>query len=192
MADTTNNEIKKQIEDTDFRRYVLSVSSGQEEIVIRNLEERVKKQWLENDIVDFMVPIVNESKMTKKKKVIKQKKLYPWYLFIKSKMNDKIRYVVRNTPGVRIIVWAETRPVPMTDKEYNNLIQQIEEKNERSELVVPFKENDLVTIKEWDFANMSWTIREIDTEKWFAIINIEILWRITPVMVEFSKLQLDI
>ncbi len=31
-------------------------------------------------------------------KVVKQKKIYPGYVFIQSKMNDKIRYIVRNTP----------------------------------------------------------------------------------------------
>ncbi|MBR4633761.1 hypothetical protein IKO50_02080 [bacterium] len=35
---------------------------------------------------------------------MKQKRLYPGYLFFKSRMNDKIWYVIRNTPGVRLIV----------------------------------------------------------------------------------------
>jgi hypothetical protein len=37
-------EIKKQIEDNSFKRYVLSVVSGQESLVIENLRERVNKQ----------------------------------------------------------------------------------------------------------------------------------------------------
>jgi transcriptional antiterminator NusG len=36
--------------------------------------------------------------MKKGVKVIKEKKLFPGYVFIKSEMNDKIWYVVRNTP----------------------------------------------------------------------------------------------
>ncbi|NCQ82307.1 hypothetical protein GW750_05945 [bacterium] len=36
--------------------------------------------------------------MTKTKKITRERKLYPGYVFIKSKMNDKIWYVVRNTP----------------------------------------------------------------------------------------------
>ncbi|MDR0650349.1 MAG: hypothetical protein LBG59_02875 [Candidatus Peribacteria bacterium] len=30
--------------------------------------------------------------------MVKQRKLYPGYLFFKSRMNDRIWYVVRNTP----------------------------------------------------------------------------------------------
>lgn len=40
----TNKEIKKQIENNELKRYVLSVVSGQEELVVQNLKERVKKQ----------------------------------------------------------------------------------------------------------------------------------------------------
>lgn len=186
-----NNDIKKQIEDNDLKWYVLSVVSSQEYIVIENLKERVKKQWLEEDIVDYLVPVINQTHIKKdNEKVIKEKKLYPGYVFIKSKMNDKIWYVVRNTPGVRIIVGAETRPIPLTEREYQDIIRQIEEANERSSLVVPFKVDDLVIIKDGDFKDMKGSIKEIEFEQGYAIVNIEILGRMTPVMVDFSKIEL--
>jgi len=37
-------EIKKQIHDNNLKRYVLSVVSGQEQIVIENMKERIQKQ----------------------------------------------------------------------------------------------------------------------------------------------------
>ena len=43
----STHDIKKQIEDNEFKWYVLSVVSGQETLVVENLEERVKKQSLE-------------------------------------------------------------------------------------------------------------------------------------------------
>ena len=46
QRDINTNEIKKQIEDNQFRRYVLSVTAGQESLVIENLQERVNKQGL--------------------------------------------------------------------------------------------------------------------------------------------------
>ncbi len=190
MSEVSTKEIKKQIEDNEYKWYVLSVVSGQEQMVVKNLKERIKKQWLDDEIVDYLVPIVHETKMTKTKKITRERKLYPGYVFIKSKMNDKIWYVVRNTPWVRIIVGAETRPVPLTEKEYQDIIKQVEEKNSRSELTVPFQEWDVVVMTEWDFTNMKWVIREIEAEKWFAIVNLEMLWRITPVMVEFNKIEL--
>lgn len=182
-------DMKKQIEDNEYRWYVLSVVSSQESLVIENIQERVKKQELGNDIVDYMIPTVNEVVYKNDKKVFKPKKLYPGYVFIKSKMNEKIWYIIRNTPGVRLIVGAETRPIPLTQKEYDEIVQQIQEKNERAEYAVPFQEWDIVILKEGDFSGMKGVITEIDTVKGFLYVNVEILWRNTPVMVSFEKVE---
>ena len=186
----TNKEIKKQIENNELRWYVLSVVSGQEELVVQNLKERVKKQWLGNEVADFMVPTINESSLKKGEKVIKQKKIYPWYVFVNSKMNDKIWYVVRNTPGVRLIVGAETHPIPLTENEYERMMQQMQESKERAELNIPFKQGDVVILKTGDSKGMQWVVRSIDPEKELAIVNIEMLGRMTPVAVSVDKIEL--
>ena len=191
MAQDSNVvEIKKQIQDDNFKWYVLSVVSGQEQLVIDNMKERVQKQWLSEDVVDYLSPIVNEYSMKKGEKVVKQKKLYPGYVFFKSRMNDKIWYVIRNTPWVRLIVWAETRPVPVEDYEYENIINQIKKSQERSDLKIPYKEWDVVLLKTWDFKWMKWSIKTIDTEKGTVIVNIEMLWRLTPVVIDADKIEL--
>jgi transcriptional antiterminator NusG len=183
-------EIKKQIQDDTFKRYVLSVVSWQEQLVIENMKERIQKQWLIDDVVDYLSPIVNEYSMKKWEKVTKQKKLYPGYVFIKSKMNDKIWYIIRNTPGVRLIVWAETRPVPLTDQEYEDMINHIKKSEERSSLKIPYKEWDIVMLKSWDFKWMKWNIKTIDHDKWTVVVNIEMLGRLTPVAVDADKIEL--
>lgn len=183
-------EIRKQIQDNTFKWYVLSVISGQEQLVIDNMKERVQKQWLVEDVVDYMLPMVNEYSMKKWEKVTKQKKLYPGYVFVKSRMNDKIWYIIRNTPWVRLIVWAETRPVPLTDAEYNEIVEQVKKSQERSDLKIPYKEWDVVMLKSGDFKWMKWNIKTIDHEKGVVIVNIEMLWRLTPVVVDADKIEL--
>lgn len=188
--DLKSVEIKKQVEDKTLRRYVISVVSGQEELVVENLQERVKKEWLEEDVVDFLSPMVNESSIKKGEKIIKQKKIYPGYVFIKSRMNDKIWYVIRNTPGVRLIVGAETHPIPVSDEEYNKIIEQIEMSKERSAMNIPYKKGDLVILKAGDFKDMKWVIRDIDEEKGTVIVNVEMLGRLTPVVIDADKIGL--
>ncbi|MDD3262979.1 MAG: transcription termination/antitermination protein NusG [Candidatus Absconditabacteria bacterium] len=183
-------EIKRQIEDNSYKWYVLSVIAGQEELVIENLRERIKKQELEEDVVDFMSPVVQEYSIKKGEKVIKSKKLYPGYVFIKSKMNDKIRYVIRNTPGVRLIVGAETRPIPLTEQEYLDIIKQIEKSQERSELIIPYKIGDVVMLKTGDFKGMKGVVKNIDENKGTAIVNVEMLGRLTPVVIDVDKIEL--
>jgi transcriptional antiterminator NusG len=48
-------------------------------------------------------------------------------------MNDKVWYVLRNTPGVRLIVGAETTPIPLTDKEYEAILKKVEEAKKKIE-----------------------------------------------------------
>ena len=104
-------------------------------------------------------------------------------------MNEKIWFVIRNTPGVRLIVGAEIRPVPLTDKEYDDLLSYIKEKNERAEHAVPFREGDVVTIKDGDFDGMKGVVKEIDPMKDQLTVHIEILGRNTPVTVSFDKVE---
>ena len=190
MQRDNTNEIKKQIEDRNFKRYVLSVTSWQEALVIENLQERVNKQGLADDVIDYLCPMVSEASIKKGEKVVKQKKLYPGYVFFKSRMNDKIWYVVRNTPGVRLIVGAETKPIPLSDHEYQQIMDQIAKSQERSELNVPYKVGDVVLLKQWDFKGMKWNIKELDSEKWLVVVSIEMLWRLTPVAVAIDQIEL--
>ena len=190
QRDINTNEIKKQIEDNQFRRYVLSVTAGQESLVIENLQERVNKQGLNEEVVDFLSPMVSEASMKKGEKVVRQKKLYPGYVFFKSKMNDKIWYVVRNTPGVRLIVGAETKPIPLTDAEYQQMMSQIAQAQERAELVVPFQVDELVRIKDGEFKNLTGKIKDLNPEESIAVVNVEVLGRLTPVTIAMDKIEL--
>ena len=190
QKDINTNEIKKQIEDNQFSRYVLTVTAGQESLVIENLQERVNKQGLNEDVVDFLSPMVSEASMKKGEKVVRQKKLYPGYVFFKSKMNDKIWYVVRNTPGVRLIVGAETKPIPLTDAEYEQMMGQIAQAQERAELVVPFQVDELVRIKEGEFKNLTGKIKHLNPEESIVVVNVEVLGRLTPVTIAMDKIEL--
>ena len=191
MPETNTVEIKKQIEDRTFRRYVLSVNSGQEDLVLENLKERVIRQWLQEDVTELLNPKINEVSMNKKwEKIVKQKRLYPGYLFFKSRMNDKIWYVIRNTPWVRLIVWADTHPVPLTDDEFNKMMLQVQASEESLDVKVPFKKWDFVEIKSWE---LKWTrgkIISVDSEKWLVTISTEVLGRITPMTVWMDTVEI--
>jgi len=45
-------------------------------------------------------------------------------------------------------------------------------------------------LKTWDFKWMKWSIKTIDTEKGTVIVNIEMLWRLTPVVIDADKIEL--
>ena len=191
MQETNTVEIKKQIEDRTFRRYVLSVNSWQEELVLENLKERVARQWLQDDVIELLNPKINEVSISKKwEKVIKQKRLYPGYLFFKSRMNDKIWYVIRNTPGVRLIVGADTHPVPLTDAEFNQMMKQVSDSESSLDVKVPFKKGDLVLIKSWDLKWTKGSIISIDSDKGLVTVSVEWLGQLTPTTISIDAVEI--
>lgn len=190
MAKIQELDLNKQIKDDNLRRYVLSVNSNQEEMVVENMKERIKKINLESDITDFFIPVVNEIITRKNKKTIKPKKLYPWYLLIRMKMNDKIRYIVRNTPWVRLIIWAETRPIPIEDEQYEQIVADVREKNAKLTTRNSFKIDDVVVIRETNFKNMKGRVAEVDDLRWQVTVMVEFMGRTTPVSLSFDKVEL--
>jgi transcriptional antiterminator NusG len=184
------NDIKKQIHDDQLRRYSLSVVSNQEFIVIENLKERIKKQNLENDIVDSLVPQIEEIIVKHGKKSKKMTKLYPGYVFVRCRMNEKIRYVIRNTPGVRLIVGADTRPIPLTDDEYMNIIAHVQAHTLSEKVLSPFSKWDIVIVKDANFMGMKGKVVWLDSLKHTVIVSIDMLGRSTPVTLWYDKIAL--
>lgn len=185
-----NTDMSKQVLDNEPKWYALSVNANQEEVVVENLNERIKKMKLQDDIVDHMLPIVQESVNKNGKKTLKSIKLYPGYLFVKAKMNDKIWYVIRNTPGVRLIIGAETHPVPLTDAEYQNIVRQVEERNNKITSHTNLKVGDVVLLNESDFKGMKWAVREIDDIRSLVVVMVDFMGRATPVQVSFDMVEL--
>jgi len=183
-------DISKQILDNEPKWYALSVNANQEEVVVENLNERIKKMNLQEDIVDHMLPIVQEMVSKNGKKSLKSVKIYPWYLFVKAKMNDKIWYVIRNTPWVRLIIGAETHPIPLTELEYQNIVRQVQEKNEKITTHTNLQTWDVVLLNESDFKGMKGTIREIDEVRSQVIVMVDFMGRATPVQVSFDMVEL--
>ncbi len=70
-------DLKKQIQDNELKWYAISVVSGQEELVIQNMKERIQKQKLTEDVVDCVSPMISETSMRKGEKIVKYKKIYP-------------------------------------------------------------------------------------------------------------------
>jgi len=54
-------------------------------------------------------------------------------------MNDKVWYVLRNTPGVRLIIGSEIYPTPVSDEEIKKIMDQVKKSEERLEMEVPYK-----------------------------------------------------
>jgi transcription antitermination factor NusG len=78
----------------------------------------------------------------------------------------------------------------LTDKEYEAILKKVEEAKKKIEHGTSLSEWDIVIIKAGEFEGLEWVVREIDTNRGLALVNVEILGRTTPVYVPFDKLEL--
>jgi len=194
MIDLTKNSklawTNKQIEDTNFKWYVLSVVSWQESMVLKNLHETVKKNNLTNQVEEIFFPEITTVTFSKNwEKKVTTKKLHPGYIYVKSMMNDKIWYVLRNTPGVRLIIGSDIYPTPVSDEEMNKVIEQVKASEERVDMDIPYKIWDMVKLKSDELGWIEWKIIWIDSEKWEIQIQASLMWRDTTVNVTFDKIK---
>ena len=180
----------KQIEDEQLRWYALSVVSGQENVVKVNLKEAIRKNKLENDIVEVFVPEIIEVYITKKKeRKQKIKKMFPGYVFVKSRMNDKIWYILRNTPGVRLVIGSDIHPIPVSDSEIEAMKQTVADKEELASLKVPFKVGNIVRVKKDNMEWIEWKIIDINERTWELKIEIELMGRKVVMNVDVTDIE---
>ncbi len=163
--------------------YVVHTYSGYENKVKANIEKTIENRKLQDQILEVTVPLqdVVEMKNGSKKQV--QKKMFPGYVLIHMIMNDDTWYVVRNTRGVTGFVGPGSKPVPLTEEEMRPLGIRNEE------VVVDFKEGDVVTVIGGVWENTVGEIKKIDTHKQMVTINVDMFGRETPVEISFTEVK---
>src|SRR5262245_16806402 len=70
--------------------YVVKVQSAREESIRLAIENRVKREGLEEYFGQIVVPVEKVTEMVKGKRVVKERKLYPGYLMVEVEYNDRI------------------------------------------------------------------------------------------------------
>jgi len=170
--------------------YVIQVVSGTEESVKNSLLQRRESFALEDYILDIFVPM--HDVVTKRKsweKVKSKRNIFPGYILVEMVVTNDSWYIVRNTPNVTWFLWAWNIPVPVKWEELERLKWFLKKNAETYSN--NFKEGDYVTIIDWPFEGNDWKVMEIDESKGFVKININLLWRDTPVELEFSQIKVN-
>lgn len=168
--------------------YVIQVISWTEENVKQSLFQRRESFSLEEYIVDVFVPTHDVVSMRASwEKVKKKKNIFPWYILVQMVVTNESWYIVRNTPNVTWFLWAWNIPVPVSGEELAQLKWMLEKNSET--FANKFKLWDLVLITKWPFEWNEWVINEINDKKGYVKVNINLLWRDTPLELDFSHIK---
>ena len=172
-----------------LRWYVLHVYSGFEHKVSDAIKEQARKLKLADRVGDIMVPTEEVVEVKRGQRVNVERKFFPGYLLIKLDMSDDVWHMVKNTPKVTDFLGANNKPSPISQKEADQLIQQIQEGVDRPRPSIIFDIGEEVKVVDGPFASFNGMVEEVDEEKAKLKVSVSIFGRATPVELEYSQVE---
>lgn len=160
--------------------YVLQVMSGHEKKVKKALVENLKNSGVKDLIEEILIPTENVQEVKKGQQKITEKKLWPGYILIKMELTDESWAYVKDTVSVIDFLGGE-KPTALTEKEVQEILQELEEKKKGVVQKHKFEVGDTVKITEGVFVNFIGTITEVNHEKGKLSVLVSIFGRDTRV-----------
>lgn len=102
--------------------YVVHTYSGYENKVMETLRASVENNGMQNLIFDIRVPVEDVVEIKNGRRVTSQRKVYPGYVLIHMIETSESWYLVRNTRGVTGFVGPDSKPVPLTPREVDMML----------------------------------------------------------------------
>src|SRR5512147_1448525 len=105
--------------------YAIHTYAGYENVVLRNLKQRIDSLGMHDKIFNVIVPTEKKIKIKGGKRVTEEEKIYPGYVLVDMIVTDDSWYVVRNTPRVTGFVGSGVHPVPLAQAEIDALFKRM-------------------------------------------------------------------
>jgi len=170
--------------------YVVHAYSGFENQVKRSLEDRVKRMSMEEKFGQILVPTEEVVEMKDGQKRKSDRKFFPGYVLVEMEMTDDSWHLVKSTPKVTGFVGGtSTKPTPISEKEVQNILHQIQEGVEKPRPKVLFEIGEMVRVKEGPFTDFNGNVEDVNYDKSKIRVAVTIFGRSTPVELDFGQVE---
>ena len=172
------------------RWYVVHAYSGFEKSVQRALMERIQRQGMQDLFGRVLVPVEEVVELKQGQKSISERKFFPGYVLVEMEMNDESWHLVKSTPKVTgFIGGTANKPTPITEKEVEKIMQQMQDGVEKPRPKVLFEPGEVVRVKEGPFTDFHGSVEHVNYEKSRLRVSVTIFGRATPVELEFGQVE---
>ena len=168
--------------------YVVHAYSGFEKNVQKTLKERIEREGMQDYFGQILVPVEEVVDIKNGKRTLSERKFFPGYVLAEMEMTDDSWHLVKSTPRVTgFIGGTANRPLPITQREVDSIMQQIQTGGEKPKPKVQFEVGQRIRVNEGPFADFNGVVDEVNYERNKLKVSEQIFGRETPVELEFMQ-----
>jgi transcriptional antiterminator NusG len=172
------------------RWYVVHAYSGMEKSVARALKERIDRAGMADKFGQILVPTEEVVEIKGGQRKTTERRFFPGYVLVEMEMDDDTWHLVKNTNKVTGFVGgAGNRPTPISDKEVEKILAQMQEGVEKPRPKTLFEVGEMVRVREGPFTDFNGNVEEVNYEKSRLRVSVTIFGRATPVELEFGQVE---
>jgi len=171
------------------RWYIVQAYSNFEKKVAEAIEEKVRQKGLEHLFESIMVPVEKVVEVRRGRKVDAERKFFPGYVLVKMDMTDEAFHLIKETPKVTGFLGADNKPKPITEREANQILNQVQEGVDRPKPSIMFDVGESIRVSDGPFASFNGIVQEVDEERARLKVEVSIFGRATPVDLEYGQVE---
>jgi transcriptional antiterminator NusG len=172
------------------RWYVVHTYSQFEKSVQRALLERIAREGMADMFGQILVPVEEVVELKSGQKSISERKFFPGYVLVEMDMTDESWHLVKDTPKVTgFLGGSAMKPTPISQKEVDNIMQQMQAGVEKPRPKVLFEVGEAVRVKEGPFTDFHGTVEDVNYDKSKLRVAVTIFGRSTPVELSFGQVE---
>jgi transcriptional antiterminator NusG len=171
------------------RWYIVHAYSNFEKKVAESIRETADQRGLTDLFDEILVPTEKVVEVRRGRKVDTERKFFPGYVLVKMAMTDEAYHLIKNTPKVTGFLGADSRPMPISDREAQHILQQVQEGVERPKPSISFDIGEQVRVSDGPFASFNGLVEEIDEGRARLKVAVSIFGRATPVELEYGQVE---
>ena len=174
---------------TAAKWYIVQAYSGYEKKVAEAIKASANLHGLEALIEEVLVPVEEVVEIKKGKKVTSEHKFFPGYVLAKMLMTDASYHLIKNTPKVSGFLGASGKPFPISEKEVQQILHQVEEGVDRKVPAINYDLGEEVRVIDGPFNSFIGIVEGGDVEKMRLKVSVPIFGRATPVELEYNQVE---
>ncbi|ABM45585.1 transcription termination/antitermination factor NusG [Bartonella bacilliformis str. Heidi Mejia] len=171
------------------RWYIVQAYSNFEKKVAEAISKEAKQKGLDHLFKKIFVPIERVVEVRRGRKVDSERKFFPGYVLVCAELTDDVYHLIKNTPKVTGFLGSDARPVPISDREAEQILQQVQEGVESPKSSVTFEVGEQVRVADGPFISFNGVVQEVEEDRSRLKVEVLIFGRPTPVDLEFGQVE---